>query len=397
MGKRLLIFGSTGSIGRNCLEVVSRYGDKFQIVGLSAGNNIDLLAQQAAQFGVSFTAIPDENRLNDLRKILPAGTQSNAGDEAAEWLLDKCAPLDLVVNAMVGVAGLRPSLETLKRDITLALANKESLVAGGALVLKTLDTGKARLLPIDSEHSAIFQCLLGEDRKTIRELILTASGGPFLDTPRKDFPSITPQMALRHPNWQMGARITIDSATMVNKGLEVIEAHWLFGIPAERIKVVIHRQSIIHSLVRFDDGSYLAQLGAPDMRLPIQFALTYPERLYSPYCDLNFEQAFNLSFQPLPAEKFPGLLLAYAALREGGLYPTALNAADETAVAAFLAGKISFIRIPQLVEKALEWMAGNENMRRLSEYSLEDILTVDGEVRKYVEMWIRDSELGKRN
>jgi len=366
------------------------YPDRFQAVGLTAGKDYTRLAEQAANYNPSAIAIASNEASRNLRKSLPQRIKIAGGGDTIEWLLEECGKVDLVVNAMVGAAGLKPSLEVLKRGITLALANKESLVAGGALVLKTQAAGQARLLPIDSEHSAIFQCLLGEDHNTIRELILTASGGPFLETPIEDFSRITPQMALKHPNWQMGARITIDSATMVNKGLEVIEAHWLFGIPAPRIKVVIHRQSIIHSMVRFDDGSYLAQMGAPDMRLPIQFALTYPERLYSPYCDLDFDQAFNLSFQPVPLEKFPGLNLAFRALEKGGLFPAALNAADETAVTAFLNGKIGFTQIPFLIEKALEWLDKNANIPNLSEYSLQDILLVDQEIRQYVETAIRE-------
>ena len=383
MKKRIIILGSTGSIGRNCIEVVERYPDRFEVVGLSAWNNWKLLAEQADSLRVKCVLVGDERYYKDTANELSPGIKLFSGDETAD-LIDAAGEIDLVVNALVGAAGLKPSLESLERGITLALANKESLVAGGALMVKTLAESKADLLPIDSEHSAIFQCLLGEDRKTIRGLILTASGGPFVDKPLEEFETITPALALKHPNWEMGQRITIDSATMVNKGLEVIEAHWLFDIPPEKIQVVIHRQSIIHSLVRFDDGSYLAQMGAPDMRLPIQFALTYPERLMSPYCELDWDKPFNLDFQPVPYEKYPGLSLAFEALQRGGLFPAALNAADETAVAAFLQGKIKFTGIPVMIEKAMDYLDKQQSFSYQSAMILDDILAVDSEIRKYI-------------
>ena len=382
--KNLVIFGSTGSIGKNCLEVAARYPERFNVTGLAARNNYELLARQAEEFGVGAIVIGNQAHLSDLKKIVPSGIKIFAGENEIPALLGSGTKIDLAVNAMVGAAGLAPSLAVLEQGITLALANKESLVAGGALILKTAAENGAELLPIDSEHSAIFQCLLGADRKTISSLILTASGGPFVDTPIEEFPSITPEMALKHPNWNMGARITIDSATMVNKGLEVIEAKWLFDIAPDKIEVVIHRQSIVHSMVRFDDGSYLAQMGAPDMRLPIQFAMTYPERLPSPYCKLDFENPFTLNFQPVPETKFPGLLLAYETLQKGGVYPAALNAADETAVAAFLNREIGFERIPQLIGSALESISGNGDLNGVSEFSLKDILRTDESIRELV-------------
>ena len=374
--------GSTGSIGRNCIEVVERYPDRFEIVGLSAWNNWKLLAKQAEGHGVKCVLIGDRRLYTTISNELSPRIGLFSGDDTT-GLIDAAGEVDLVVNAMVGAAGLKPSLEALERGITLALANKESLVAGGALMVKTLAESKAELLPIDSEHSAIFQCLLGEDRKTIHSLILTASGGPFVDMPFTEFATITPASALKHPNWEMGPRITIDSATMVNKGLEVIEARWLFDIPPEKIQVVIHRQSIIHSMVRFDDGSYLAQMGAPDMRLPIQFALTYPERLPSPYCELDLEKQFSLDFLPVPIEKYPGLALAFEALRRGGLFPAVLNAADETAVAAFLQGKIKFTEIPVMIEKAMEYLDKQQSFSRKSELVLDDIMAVDSEIREF--------------
>ena len=381
--KNLIILGSTGSIGRNCLEVVSRFPQRFKVTGLCAYSNYQLLASQAEEFKPQAVAISSEQHYSDLKALLPDGVELFAGESEITQLLDIDSDIDLVVNAMVGAAGLIPTMRTLEKGITLALANKESLVMGGELVLKTAAANKVELLPIDSEHSAIFQCLLGEDCSTIDELILTASGGPFLDTPLEEFKRITPDMALKHPNWEMGPRITIDSATMVNKGLEVIEAHWLFNIPVEKIRVVIHRQSVIHSMVRFDDGSYLAQMGAPDMRLPIQFALTYPERLPSPYCELDFSLPLSLDFQPVPLEKFPGLKLAYESLSMGGLAPAVLNAADETAVSAFLEGRIRFEQIPQIIEHALQWMKPHANP------TIEDILEIDCQTRAFVQGFIK--------
>ena len=377
--KNIVLFGSTGSIGRNCLEVVSRFSDRFKVAGLAAKNNFQLLAEQADKYQPKAVAIGNREHYSALRELLSSDITLYSGEKELPRLLEAESPVDLAVNAMVGAAGLIPTIRTLEKGITLALANKESLVAGGEIVLKTAEEHGAVLLPIDSEHSAIFQCLLGENRSSIDELILTASGGPFLKTPLRDFPGVTPRMALKHPNWDMGPRITIDSATMVNKGLEVIEAHWLFNIPPERIKVVIHPQSIVHSMVRFKDGSYLAQMGAPDMRLPIQFALTYPERLPSPYCRLDFTAPVSIDFQPVPSEKFSGLELAYRALTMGGLAPAVLNAADEAAVSAFLDGRITFDRIPQIIESALDWFKLEPHP------SVEDILRIDEETRTFIQ------------
>ncbi len=389
--KHIVILGSTGSIGRNCLEVVNRYSDRFKVVGLAARDNFELLAAQAKKFSVPQIVIANPEHYDKLRKLVPQGTSIGVNNDAIPTLFESAGRIDLVVNAMVGSAGLKPSLDALNRGINLALANKESLVAGGKLVLKAAAESGAELLPIDSEHSAIFQCLLGEDRDKIAQLILTASGGPFVDCPREEFHLITPDMALKHPNWEMGARITIDSATMVNKGLEVIEARWLFGIPPERIKVVIHRQSIVHSMVRFNDGSYLAQMGAPDMRLPIQFALTYPERLPSPYCMLDFDNAFSLDFEPVNWEKFPGLKLAFQALNKGDLFPTALNAADETAVDAFLKNKIGFSQIPAMIERAMEFLDRQPEYSTTENLSLEKILQADKAVRNFVRDLVEQS------
>jgi len=378
MKKNLIIFGSTGSIGKNCLEVVSRFQDRFKIIGLAANNNYELLAEQAAKFKASSVLITNAEHQHQLRKLLPNSVMLFAGMASLPEFLSEVDKPDLVVNAMVGSAGLIPTLETLKSGIDLALANKESLVAAGELVINTASNNNANLIPIDSEHNAIFQCLTGEDKSNVDRLILTASGGPFLDAQLADFGKITPEEALKHPTWDMGDRITIDSATMMNKGFEVIEARWLFGISGERIDVTIHRQSIVHSMVRFNDGSYIAQMGAPDMRLPIQFALTFPERLSSPYCELDFSKSFDLSFQPPPKEKFPCLELAYQAMQSGGIAPAVLNAADEAAVKAFLRHKIKFTQIPKLIEIALNEM-GNEGYS-----TVDEILKADKETRRYL-------------
>lgn len=383
MQKNIVIFGSTGSIGVNSLEVVSRFPDRFKVVGLSANNNYKLLAEQAEKFNVKSVNIANKEHYSDLKSLLPLNMTVSAGKENIPELLDSGEKIDIVINAMVGSAGLLPSLRTLEKGITLALANKESLVAGGEIVIATAKENNAVIIPIDSEHSAIFQCLNGEERKSVAKIILTASGGPFIDTPLDEFASITPEQALKHPNWDMGSRITIDSATMANKGFEVIEAKWLFDIEPENIEVTVHRQSIVHSMVRFIDGSYIAQMGMPDMRLPIQYALTYPERLESPYCSLDFTAQFSLDFRPVDMKRYPCLKLAFRALKEGGTAPAVLNAADETAVSAFLQGNISFIGIAECIETALDKIENIQNP------DIDTILQADMEARMFVESFVR--------
>ena len=383
MQKNIVIFGSTGSIGVNSLEVVSRFPDRFKVVGLSANNNYKLLAEQAEKFNVKSVNIANKEHYSDLKSLLPLNMTVSAGKENIPELLDSGEKIDIVINAMVGSAGLLPSLRTLEKGITLALANKESLVAGGEIVIATAKEKDAVIIPIDSEHSAIFQCLNGEERKSVAKIILTASGGPFIDTPLDEFASITPEQALKHPNWDMGSRITIDSATMANKGFEVIEAKWLFDIEPENIEVTVHRQSIVHSMVRFIDGSYIAQMGMPDMRLPIQYALTYPERLESPYCSLDFTAQFSLDFRPVDMKRYPCLKLAFRALKEGGTAPAVLNAADETAVSAFLKGKISFTGIAECIETALDKIENIQNP------DIDTILQADMEARMFVESFVR--------
>ena len=351
--KNLALLGATGSIGQQCLQIAAAYPHRIQIALLSAHNNVELLVKQAIQFQPNVVVVTKPQHRDFVASELAAyPIKVYAGEdslcEALAW-----SEVDLVVNALVGFAGLLPSLAALRAQKALALANKESLVAGGALLIEAARLGSCPVLPIDSEHSAIFQCLLGE-HSPIEKLILTASGGPFLDTPAERFPHITPADALRHPNWKMGAKVSVDSAGMMNKGLEVIEAHWLFGVPAAQIEVLVHPQSIIHSMVQFEDGSLKAQLSQPDMRIPIQFALSFPHRWALDTARTDFPALHQLQFQAPDPQKFPCLALAYEALARGGNAPCALNAANEVAVAAFLQNALPFHRIPVVIEKTLQ-------------------------------------------
>ncbi len=367
MPTRIVILGSTGSIGRQALQVVEALGDQFQVFGLAAGRNLDLLAQQAQRFRPSLIAA-DASPAEIARHLdLPSLGASLASPEA----LAACAEADLVLVATTGKAGLAPSLAALRAGKRLALANKEVLVMAGAILRKERARCGGVIRPIDSEHSALWQCLLGEGRchpsdgednmvglcqvaPLVKRLILTASGGAFRDHSREELRLVTAAQALRHPTWQMGPRVTIDSATLVNKGLEVIEAHWLFGVPFEQIEVVIHRESVVHSLVEFVDGSLKAQLGVPDMRLPIQYALTFPQRCPSGLPGLDLVQVGSLSFVPADLERFAGLQLALEAGRRGGTYPAVLAASDEVAVELFLQNRIGFLDIPELIERVLQ-------------------------------------------
>jgi 1-deoxy-D-xylulose-5-phosphate reductoisomerase len=350
--KRISILGSTGSIGTQALEVIRLHPDLFEVEVLTANSNADLLVKQAIEFHPNAVVIADEGKYKEIAEALtPYFIKVYAGEnalaEVAAW-----STADMVLSALVGFAGLRPALAALHAGKAMALANKETLVAAGSLVTKAALEKKAPVIPVDSEHSAIFQCLVGESGEIAR-LYLTASGGPFLHTATEDFAKITKAQALKHPNWTMGAKVTIDSATMMNKGLEVIEAYWLFGIAAEKIKVVVHPQSIVHSMVQFMDGSVKAQLGLPDMKLPIQYALSFPQRLHLPDAGLDFSNPLNLEFFSPDFNKFRCLALAYGALQRGGNIPCAMNAANEMAVAAFLEDKLAFAHIPDVVEKTM--------------------------------------------
>lgn len=349
----IAILGSTGSIGRSSLEVIESMPERFRVTCLTAHRNTDILAEQVRRFKPRAVVVTDVARAGELRAMVDRSTEVLSGDSA---LLDVVAreDVDIVISALVGFAGLHPTLRAIEAGKDIALANKETLVVGGELVMARVREHKVRLLPVDSEHSAILQCLQGEDHHSVNRIILTASGGPFLNTPREEMADITPARALKHPTWTMGAKITIDSATLMNKGLEVIEAQWLFGLPAERIEVIVHPQSIIHSMVEFVDGSVKAQLGIPDMKLPIQYALTYPERPPSGFKRVDFAALGRLTFQDPDSERFPCLSLAFRAMREGGTAPAVLNAANEAAVALFLDGKIGFTAIPELIAQAMD-------------------------------------------
>ena len=349
--KKIVILGSTGSIGVNTLRVIENLKDRFQVIGLAAKKNVNLLEKQIRKFHPKVVALTDRKSAQELRGRFKS-IKVLSGEEG----LIKVARLketDLVVSAIVGASGLIPTLEAIKARKKIALANKEALVMAGEIVMQEAHKRGVEILPVDSEHSAIFQCLKKEGRKKVSRIILTASGGPFFNYSLKQLKSVTPQEALRHPTWEMGKKITIDSATLMNKGLEVIEAHYLFGVDIDRIEVVIHQEAIVHSLVEFVDGTMLAHLGAPDMRLPIQYALTCPERLPNPLKRLDLVKIKKLTFQKPDTRKFPCLKLAYEAARIGGTAPAVLNAANEIAVSLFLKRKVGFMKIPKMIEKVL--------------------------------------------
>lgn len=353
--KRLAILGSTGSIGVTTLDLVARFPDRFEITALGAGRNVDRLAEQVRRFRPSLVAVQDSQAALELQKRIPEYRgRITYGAEGMEAVAT--APgTELVVSALVGALGLLPTLRAIEAGKHVALANKEVLVLGGELVTRAAAAAGVQLLPLDSEHNAIFQALRGHREEDVRRIILTASGGPFLHRSLPELRAVTREDALRHPTWKMGDKITIDSATLMNKGLEVIEAHWLFGLPAERIHVVIHPQSIVHSMVEYIDGSVLAQMGIPDMSIPISYILAYPDRLPLDHLPvLNLPQAPALEFGEPDEAKFPCLGLAYQALHAGGTAPAVLNAANEVAVAAFLAGAIPFLEIPRLLSQVME-------------------------------------------
>jgi 1-deoxy-D-xylulose-5-phosphate reductoisomerase len=374
--KRLSILGSTGSIGRNVLDVVAQHPAEFEIVGLAAGRNIRLLAEQIRRFRPSYVSVLDTATAVALKELLPSSPSFEllAGTEGATAVAT-AGGIDLLVSAMVGAAGLEPTLAAVRQGTSVGLANKETLVAAGPLVMAAAQANNAAIIPIDSEHSAIFQSIQGHRVDEIRRLWLTASGGPFLRQSKEQLTKVTPAEALSHPNWEMGPKITIDSATLMNKGLEVIEASVLFQIPPERIEVHIHPQSIIHSLVEYIDGSVIAQLGIPDMRVPIAYALAYPRRLPLDLPALDLFKVGRLSFERPDVDRFPCLQLAFAAIQAGGTMPAVLNAANEVAVAAYLAGKIPFPGIAATISRVME----AHQVQPLT--SLEQVLDVDGWAR----------------
>lgn len=370
MRKKILLLGSTGSIGRNTLEVIDQNPEEFELVGISAHSNVDLLRRQCQKYNPGFVCISRADLANDLAKTVYNGNHVYYGSEGLRTMIRE-ADADVVVNSIVGAAGLLPTLDAIAAGKNTALANKESLVIAGELVMDEAGKHGVEVFPVDSEHSAIWQCLIGEDTKNIRRIILTASGGPFLKRKGETFDSITVEEALNHPNWKMGNKITIDSATLMNKGFEVIETFWLFGVPPGNIDVVIHPQSIIHSMVEFIDGSVKAQLGIPDMKIPIQFALTYPERRPRMTDNSFLFSQVELTFEPPDYEQFPCLLMAYRSLEAGGTAPAVLNAANEVAVKLFIKGAIKFSEIPVLIDTALQLHTLKQNP------SLDDYLEAD--------------------
>ena len=378
--KTVTVLGATGSIGRRTLELISAFPDQFRVGGLAArGSDVPLVAEQVRAHRPAAVALLDRTAVDRLaRELAPPRPELLAGVEGLAALATD-VPADVAVSAMVGAAGLVPTLGAIRAGRTIALANKETLVMAGALMTRAARERGVRLLPVDSEHSALFQCLAGAAPREVSRLVLTASGGPFRGWSRAKLEAVTVEQALRHPTWRMGAKITIDSATLMNKGLEVLEAHWLFGVPFERIDVVVHPQSIVHSMVEFIDRSVLAQLGMPDMGIPILYALTYPERLPCPAPALDLVGLGSLTFEAPDEAAFPCLGLARQAGRAGGAAPLVLTAANEVAVAAFLAGRCGFMEVPRLIGDALDTHAA------IAVDDLDACLALDGEVRRTTE------------
>jgi len=376
--KNIAILGSTGSIGRSTLEVISNFSERFRVTYLTAHRNMDLLQEQIQKFKPRAVAVLEECNASVLKKLTNGSTEIFVGEQGLCEIVSR-DDVDIVVSSLVGFAGLKPTLQAIEAGKDIALANKETLVVAGEIIMNAVKKHGVRLLPVDSEHSAILQCLRGEEINNVERLILTASGGPFRNLPKEKFSNITVKQALNHPTWKMGNKITIDSATLMNKGLEVIEAFWLFGLPREQIHVVIHPQSIIHSMVEFKDGSTKAQLGIPDMKLPIQYALMYPERPLAPYKRLDFSTLQQMTFTEPDYDKFACLALAFRSLEMGGTATTVLNAANEVAVENFLKEEISFASIPRLVEEALETHTPKHNA------TIEEIVRIDAETRQRVQ------------
>ena len=378
MRRKIAILGATGSIGTSTLDLVERNPERFEVVAVTAATNSDALADIARRTCAKLAVVADGSRLGDLRERL-TGTDCEAA--AGEGALTEAATADadLVIAAIVGCAGLRPVMAAVEAGKTVALANKEALVTAGSVMTEAAMKSGSTLLPVDSEHNAIFQCLACSSRESVSKIILTASGGPFRTATAETMRDATPAQAVAHPNWSMGAKISVDSATMMNKGLELIEAHHLFGVPSDRIDIVIHPQSVVHSLVEFADGSVLAQLGSPDMRIPIAYALAWPERMPTPAQRLDLAAISRLDFEAPDPERFPALRLARAALEQGGAAPIVLNAANETAVERFLRGSIGFTEIAGLVARALD-----ENIST-SPASIEDVLEIDRLTRARVD------------
>ena len=374
--KQIAILGSTGSIGTQALEVINEHSDLFEVEVLTANNNSALLIEQAKKFKPNTVVITNEDKYKEVDDALfDLGIKVFAGAQSLEEVVEG-ENIDIVLTALVGYSGLKPTIRAIKAKKNIALANKETLVVAGDLITKLCQEYNVQIYPVDSEHSAIFQCLVGEAYNPIEKIYLTASGGPFRRWAKEKLQNIKKEQALKHPNWEMGAKITIDSATLMNKGLEVIEAKWLFDLKAEQIEVVVHPQSIIHSAVQFEDGSIKAQLGIPDMKLPIQYALGFPERLKNTFKRFNFIDYPNLTFEKPDAKTFRNLQLAYDAMEKGGNMPCILNAANEIAVASFLQDKIGFLNMSDLIADCME------KITFVSNPTLEDYIATDEATRK---------------
>lgn len=373
--KKIAILGSTGSIGVQALEVIANHPERLQAEVLTAQNNADLLIEQAIRFNPNAVVIVNESLYEQVKTALAStNIKVYAGENALSSVLQMDS-IDTVLTALVGYSGLKPTISAIQAGKEIALANKETLVVAGELITRLAREKGVNIFPVDSEHSAIFQCIVGEFHNKIEKVILTASGGPFRGMKSEELAAVTKTQALKHPNWTMGAKVTIDSATLMNKGLEVIEAKWLFGLKAEQVDVVVHPQSIIHSMVQFEDGSIKAQMGLPDMHLPIQFALSYPERLKSDFPRFDFSNYPSLTFEKPDTETFRNLALAFEALKQAGNMPCVLNAANEIAVEAFLKDKIKFLEMPEIVERCMA------KMHYIQNPALEDYVNTDKETR----------------
>ncbi|MFZ4619746.1 MAG: 1-deoxy-D-xylulose-5-phosphate reductoisomerase [Bacteroidota bacterium] len=375
MQKNIALLGSTGSIGTQTLDVISHFPKDFNAVYLTANSNTTLLAEQIRRFHPKGVVVSTEQAAKELKKKITGRIEILVGEEGLMEIVQR-ADVDIVVSSLVGFSGLKPTIKAIEAKKKIALANKETLVVAGEIIMPLVERNRVDLLPVDSEHSAIFQCLVGELPNKVEKLILTASGGPFRTKSKEELRNVTREQALKHPNWTMGSKITIDSATLMNKGLEVIEAHWLFSMPADKIDVVVHPQSIIHSMVEFVDGSIKAQLGIPDMKVPIQYALTYPSRSASKFPRVHFPSLSEMTFFEPDKDRFPCLQIAFDALNEGGTIPAVMNAANEVAVAKFLKDEITFMEIPNMISSAMEKHSNRTNP------SLEEIVEADRETRQ---------------
>lgn len=384
MKKRIAILGSTGSIGTQALEVIQQNPDKFEVEVLTANNNVDLLIAQAKQFQPNAVVIANPEKYSYVTEALKnEPIKIFAGTDALNQVV-QMESIDMVLTAMVGYSGLLPTYHAIKAKKNIALANKETLVVAGEIITKTALENQVAILPVDSEHSAIFQCLVGEFMNPIEKILLTCSGGPFRGKTIEELRHVTVDNALNHPNWDMGAKITIDSATLMNKGFEMIEARWLFGVPSSKIEVVVHPQSIIHSMVQFEDGSIKAQMGLPDMKLPIQYALGFPERIKNNFTRFSFTEHPTLTFEPPDTKIFRNLALAFEAINTGGNMPCVLNAANEVVVEAFLNRQISFLQMSEIIEKAMEKATWIEKP------DLDDLITTNAETRRITKLLIEN-------